>query len=107
MNKLNRKNEILQHNDAGDGDIVGNKEGSSVPVNAAKGIDTIICTPSDNAKGAIFTIGKFSAFLSCCAVGLIPCKSQELDAFIVVSQIEISYKTSFHPFKLESNRIVF
>ena len=99
MNKLNRKDENLEHYEAVDGDLVSRKKGSSVPINVAKGMDAIVYTASDSTKMPIFTIGKFSAFLSCCAVGLIPCKSQELDAFTVVSQIEILHKSSFQPFK--------
>ena len=38
-----------------------------------------------NNKEMIITIGKLSAFLSCCAVGLIPCTIDEREAFMVVS----------------------
>ena len=39
----------------------------------------------------VFSIGKFSAFLSCCVVGLISCNMEEREAFIVVSFVYLLY----------------
>lgn len=41
--------------------------------------------PISSSSSSLVTIGKFSAFLSCCACGLISCRSEEKEAFILVS----------------------